>query len=175
MDIEENYFKKYIITAIAPDGSIINEEKDESEENHYQSYIRLDNKLGGIIGYIDKRTHSSYNLPNIVAKLGYINIYPEIVLDDVETTGVAPEDFECVIFPYKPTKSQLECLIKLYKELEQCKNVSFFKKPSIENELKDKDKERNLEKLKKYVQQLMDELDKDIENNRGYTDEQKED
>ncbi len=86
-----------------------------------------------------KRYISSYNLPNIVAKLGYINIYPMIVLDDVETTGAAPEDFECVIFLYKPTKSQLECLIKLYKELEQCKNVSIFKNPSIENELRDKD------------------------------------
>ena len=83
-------------------------------------------------------------MPNKLAKLNFINIYPASVIDNDEII---------VIFPYKPTKKQLETLKNLYDQLSNPNyRVYYFEKPNDELYLDyDELKKEGIESLKDFV------------------------
>lgn len=146
MKIENDYFSKYILTLISPDGSIINVEKDSSELNHWEPYTRLNLKVK-LLNKIDPDIHSSRNLPNIFAKAGYINFYPFCLVDD---GFFLYADWILLIFPFAPTANQLHTLQSFYTALNN-RDVSFFDKPTFEPELQFDDLINGLPNLKQFV------------------------
>ena len=119
-----DFWEKNYLIAINVNGRKTAVPKNYNEQYHYQLFKRLFKKLK-IKWEIDENHDSSRNLPNIMAKLGYLLIYPF----SVNTKNVY-EAGHIVIFPYEPTMKQLETLKQLYEALEKLDEVYYFKKPN---------------------------------------------
>lgn len=110
----------------------------------------MNKKLGRIMGEIDEET--TLVLPNILSKLGFINIYLNIIDEKIKIDSMV-----IVIFPFEPSKEQLKSLKQLYGVLETV-FVGFFEKPNINKELVYEEMNIGLDDLKKFVERKLKEL-----------------
>ena len=69
-----------------------------------------------------------------------------------------------VVFPFKPSKEQLELLMSLYEQLKKIKIV-YFEKTSIDRDLDYRQIKYGLEDLKKFVEEKLELLNE--QNNLG--------
>lgn len=124
MELEEDYFRKNVLTAIDPNtGEIINIEADLKEKKHYQAYKRFNSKLGNILGEIGN--DPGHKLANAVAKAGYIHFWPFEVAYNSRY-----RDLIFMAFPYKPTIPQLRTLRSFHTPLAYVSSLLIFKKPN---------------------------------------------
>ena len=152
MKNDKSFFEENFIIAIDRDGKFFSVPKVEGEINHYQPYRRLNQVLNGIIGDIPEGD-SSLNLPNTVAKLGFINIVPpelEETIDDITTIFL--------VFPFDPTEEQLNTLENLYDNLEKIQNIYYFEKPSEKTRLNFSVIKPGMDNLKLFVKEKLDKI-----------------
>lgn len=155
MDLNKSNYDKKILYVIDRDGNIISVPKVKGEKVHYEPYSRLNKMLGGMLGNITKYD-TGLNLPNIVSKHGFINISP-LLIDDLSYGWD-------IVFPLEKTYKQLEALKSLYSILEAYK-VGFIKQPNFYGKCLDFDEEliEGLEKLKKYVEEELEKIEKNYD------------
>ena len=123
MKIDDEYFEKYVLTCISPNGEIINID-DQKEKSHYLPYMRLNKKLYNQLGEISEHD-SGQKLANVVAKKGYIHLWPFNIEYDSEYRNSI-----LIIFPYKPKIPQLQTLRLFHAPLAYVNSLFFFKKPN---------------------------------------------
>ena len=152
MEIENDYFSKYVLTVIMPDGEIINVEKDINEERHWEPYKRL-NEIVKILDNIHPNEHCSRNLPNIYAKHGLVNFFPFCVMEDEELSLI--DEYVKIIFPFRPTEEQFKAVQLFYEALKNVGKVAFKDKPTLETELCEDDFTKGLEKLKQFISEML--------------------
>ncbi len=148
--MDNNFFEENFIIVIGRDGRIDSIPRKEGEVQHSEPFLRLDKKLK--IFDDDVILATSQDLPNIVAKRGYINIFPFLVYEGVESQFV-------VVFPFNPSKEQLDSLTTLYGELETVR-IGYFEKPDVSGFLFYNNLKEGFENLKKFVQQKLEECNK---------------
>lgn len=136
MNINMNYFKKYVVTLIDNEGKIWNTIYNEKmDKSHWQPFSRIQDKMG-VIFFSDikeKETYYNvYNLPNIIAKYGYICICPLLVqkIENPHFTSYIHNNI-LICFPLKPSQKQLRSFKKFYKAFTIADTVSFFPKPDF--------------------------------------------
>lgn len=157
MEEDYSFFEDNFLIAISGDGRITSVQRKENEYAHYQPFIRLDHKIA--LSKIINANCTALDAPNICAKDGYIIIYP-INMDEYELKKI----IFGVVFPFKPSKEQLELLISLYEQLKKIKIV-YFEKPSIDRDLDYRQRKYGLEDLKKFVEEKLELLNE--QNNLG--------
>ena len=119
-----DFWEKNFLIAINKNGKKTAIPRNHNESYHYELFTRLFKKLK-IKRKIDKNRDSSRTLPNFIAEIGYLLIYPFSVYEEnVDEWG------HVVIFPYEPTIKQLETLEQLYEVLEKLNKVSYFERPN---------------------------------------------
>ena len=152
MKIEDDYFSKYVLTAISPDGKVTNVEKHVDEFNHWQPFKRLNEKMNNEFCEEINENNTSYDLPNIVAKHGYIVFYPNLMISYVK----AKKNKWCLgaVLPYSPTTEQLNTMKRFYDQIKKVKEFYFFLKPNIGNDLNYGKTINGLDNLKLYVKEL---------------------
>ncbi len=152
---------KQVIYIIDKEGKIHSVPEKYGEENHFEPYIRLDKLLNEIFKIT---THDCLsNIPNRVAKKGFINICPEDIFDPFNTF--------LIVFPLQRTEKQLLALKKLYNVLEEVKDeILFKKKPNIDNEdleFSFSEDEEGLENLKAFVCEELKRIRENSKKNEG--------
>lgn len=151
MKDENTFWKENYNIAIDQDGNFVSVPAIETEIDHWQIYARLNKKLGGIMGEIKpwdlgSDDNTCYDLPNRLAKLKYINIYPSYLINNDEFF---------VIFPYKPTKKQIETFKTLYEHFSNSKyKFNYFEKPNDELCLDYDLITEGVDNLKKFVKEI---------------------
>lgn len=147
-----------ILYAINKDGKINFVPKAIGESIHCEPYSRLNEKLGGILGNITIND-TGVNLPNIVAKRGFINICPVAVYN--LSYGFV------VVFPLTKTERQLESLKGLMYVLEKRK-MYFWEQPNFKNEDLDwSECIEGTERLKKFIEEELKKLRENRKKNEG--------
>lgn len=117
----EKFSKENFIIAIGADGKITSVPFDKADTKHYQLFSRLNEKLGGVMGEVWWNS-TSLDLPNTLAKKDFIVIFPL----DLEEIGAT----KTTLFPFKPTKKQLNAFKTLYEPLKKMSAITYYKSPS---------------------------------------------
>ncbi len=140
-----HYFEENFVIVVDRNGKMTSVPRVLGEIDHYKLFRRLNEKLNGIMGII-LDTDSSLNLPNRLAKLDYLVIFPFYLVDKME------ECDSVVAFPFNPTKQQLLFLKSLYPHLEKQEIVYFFEEPDLNEEIDYREWNYPLDDLKIFVE-----------------------
>lgn len=77
MKKNNNYFDKYAVAIIPPDGNTINVEKIPEEKYHYQTFKRINRKILPFKeGWYTKNNISGYDFAQDIAIKGYVVLLP---------------------------------------------------------------------------------------------------
>ncbi len=148
-----NYFEENFVIVVDRNGKMTSVPREPGEIDHYKPFRRLNEQLNGIMGII-LETDSSLNLPNRLAKLDYLVIFPFYLVDKIE------ECDSVVAFPFNPTKQQLLFLKSLYPHLEKQEKVYFFEEPDINEEFEYAELDGPLEELENFVEKKLNQIEK---------------
>ena len=160
MPDNDSNFDNDILFAIDKNGRIFSVPEIEGEIAHFQPYSRLNKKMNNKLGDLYPNDTSSF-LPQKVAKLGCINIYPLLVFDPIGTGFM-------VVFPTNKTENQLESLKSLYDVLEKKEGISFYKKTIEKHEtVYFEELEKGIEKLKIFVEEELKKIRENLDKNEG--------